>query len=200
MMRRLALVGASLLLLILAAPGGVPTPARARGRQQPQEVPRFGFGRAATPAEINAWDIAVRPDGQGLPPGQGTARQGAAVYAERCAACHGASGQEGPFDRLVGREPRAGFPFGTDPKYVKTIGNYWPYATTLYDYINRAMPLNAPGSLASDQIYSLVAYLLWRNELIADTTVIDRQTLPRVVMPAHDRFVVDDRKGGAETR
>jgi cytochrome c len=78
------------------------------------------------------------------------------VYAARCAACHGASGREGPFDQLVGREPRAGFPFGTDPKYVKTIGNYWPYATTLYDYINRAMPLNAPRSLAPDQVYSLV--------------------------------------------
>lgn len=187
-------------LLILVPPGGAPAPARAGAPQQPPGAARFGFGRAATPAEITAWDIAVRPDGRGLPPSQGTARQGAALYAERCAACHGASGREGPFDQLVGREPHAGFPFATDPRYVKTIGTYWPYATTLYDYINRAMPLNAPGSLAPDQIYSLVAYLLWRNELIADTTVIDRQTLPRVVMPAHDRFVVDDRKGGAETR
>jgi cytochrome c len=199
-MRRQALIGATLLLLILVPPGGAPAPARAGARPQSQGAARFGFGRAATPAEITAWDIAVRPDGRGLPPSQGTARQGAALYAERCAACHGASGREGPFDQLVGREPRAGFPFATDPRYVKTIGTYWPYATTLYDYINRAMPLNAPGSLAPDQIYSLVAYLLWRNELIADTTVIDRQTLPRVVMPAHDRFVVDDRKGGAETR
>jgi cytochrome c len=198
MMRRQALVGATLLLLIVAPPGGVPTPARGGARQHLQEAPQFGFGRAATPAEIKAWDIAVRPDGQGLPPGRGTARQGAVVYAARCAACHGASGREGPFDQLVGREPRAGFPFGTDPRYVKTIGNYWPYATTLYDYIYRAMPLNAPGSLAPDQVYSLVAYLLWRNELVADTAVIDRQTLPRAVMPARDRFVVDDRRGGAE--
>ena len=83
---------------------------------------------------------------------------------------------------------------------MKTIGNYWPYATTLYDYLHRAMPLDRPGSLAPDQLYSLVAYLLWRNELIADTAVIDRETLPHVLMPAHDRFVVDDRKGGAETR
>jgi cytochrome c len=199
-MRRQALVGASLLLLLFVPPPGVPAPARAGTQPPPQEPARFGFGRAATPAEISAWDIAVRPDGQGLPPGRGTARQGAVVYAARCAACHGASGREGPFDQLVGREPRAGFPFGTDPKYVKTIGNYWPYATTLYDYINRAMPLNAPGSLAPDQVYSLVAYVLWRNELVADTAVIDRKTLPRVVMPAHDRFVVDDRKGGTEIR
>ncbi len=146
------------------------------------------------------WDIAVRPDGKGLPPGRGTAQGGAALYAERCASCHGASGREGPFDRLVGREPRDGFPFGRDPRLVKTIGNYWPYATTLYDYIHRAMPLNAPGSLAPDQVYGLVAYLLWRNEIIADTAVIDAHTLPRGVMPAHNRFVVDDRRGGSEIR
>lgn len=199
-MRRQALVGATLLLLSVVPPGGVPTTVRGGAGQQAPEPAPFGFGRAATPAEINAWAIAVRPDGLGLPRGRGTARQGALVYAARCAACHGASGREGPFDQLVGREPRAGFPFGTDPRYVKTIGNYWPYATTLYDYINRAMPLDAPGSLAPDQVYSLVAYLLWRNELVADTAVIDRQTLPRVVMPARDRFVVDDRKGGPEIR
>ena len=199
-MRRQVLIGASLLLLVLVPPGGAPARPRGDARQQPRGAAQFGFGRAATPAEIKAWDIAVRPDGQGLPPGRGTARQGALVYAARCAACHGASGREGPFDQLVGREPRAGFPFGTDPRYVKTIGNYWPYATTLYDYINRAMPLDRPGSLAPDQVYGLVAYLLWSNELIADTAVIDRETLPHVLMPAHDRFAVDDRKGGAETR
>jgi len=100
----------------------------------------------------------------------------------------------------VGREPREGFPFGRDPTLVKTVGNYWPYATTLYDYINRAMPLNAPGSLAPEDVYSLVAYLLWRNEIIADTAVIDRRTLPRVVMPTKDRLVVDDRRGEPEVR
>jgi cytochrome c len=161
---------------------------------------RFGFGRPATAAEIAAWDIDVRPDGKGLPPGQGTARNGAPIYARRCAICHGASGREGPSERLVGREPREGFPFGRDPSLVKTVGNYWPYATTLYDYINRAMPLNAPGSLAPDEVYSLVAYLLWRNEIIADTAAIDARTLPGVVMPARDRFVMDDRRGGPEIR
>jgi S-disulfanyl-L-cysteine oxidoreductase SoxD len=161
---------------------------------------RFGFGRPATAAEITAWDIAVRPDGKGLPPGRGTAREGAGVYAARCAACHGLTGREGPFDRLVGREPRQGFPFGRDASLARTIGNYWPYATTLYDYVHRAMPLDRPGSLAPDQIYSLVAYLLWRNEIIPDSAVIDARTLPRVVMPAHDRFVVDDRRGGPDLR
>jgi cytochrome c len=158
--------------------------------------PRFGFGRPATAAEISAWDIDVRPDGVGLPPGSGTARAGAAVYARKCAACHGRSGTEGPFDRLVGREPRQGFPFGRDPALVKTIGNYWPYATTIYDYVYRTMPLNAPGSLQPDELYGLVGWLLWRNEIVADTTVIDRHSLPQVAMPARARFVTDDRRGG----
>jgi cytochrome c len=161
---------------------------------------RFGFGRQATSAEISAWYIDVRPDGAGLPPGCGTVSQGAAVYARTCAACHGRTGREGPADRLVGREPREGFPFGRDPRLVKTVGNYWPYATTLYDYVNRAMPLNAPGSLKPEEVYSLVAFLLWRNEIVADTVVMNAQTLPRVVMPAHDRFVVDNRQGGLEIR
>lgn len=161
---------------------------------------RLGLGRAATPQEIQAWDIDVRPDGTGLPPGRGTASQGAVIYGRKCAACHGRTGVEGPFDRLVGREPRQGFPFGRDPRLVRTVGNYWPYATTLYDYVNRAMPLTAPGSLKADEVYGLVAFLLWRNEIIADTAVMDAQTLPRVVMPARDRFVVDDRRGGPDIR
>jgi len=160
----------------------------------------FGFGRPATDAEIAAWNISVRPDGKGLPSGSGTAREGAVVYASRCSACHGATGREGPADRLVDPEPHVGFPFGRDPTLVRTIGNYWPYATTLYDYINRAMPANAPGSLAPDQVYSLTAYLLWRNELIADTTRIDARSLPRVAMPARKHFVMDDRRGGREVR
>ena len=151
---------------------------------------RFGLGRAATAAEIKAWDIDVMPDGDGLPPGSGTPAGGVKIYARKCAACHGPSGTEGPFDRLVGR----------DQGPARTIGNYWPYATTLYDYVHRAMPLGAPGSLAPDEVYSLVAYLLWRNEIIPETAVIDTRTLPRVVMPARDRFVADDRRGGPEIR
>ena len=159
---------------------------------------RFGFGRAATTADVSAWDIDVTPDGTGLPPGKGTVPQGAAIYARKCAACHGPTGTEGPSDRLVGREPREGFPFGRDPRFVRTVGNYWPYATTLYDYVNRAMPFDKPGSLTPDEVYGLVAFLLWRNEIVADTTVMNAHTLPQVVMPAHDRFVPDNRRGGPE--
>ncbi|HEV2751548.1 MAG TPA: c-type cytochrome [Gemmatimonadales bacterium] len=161
---------------------------------------RFGFGRPARADEIAAWNISVRPDGKGLPPGSGTARDGAAIYASRCASCHGATGREGPADPMVGREPRVGFPFGRDPTLVRTIGNYWPYATTLYDYIDRAMPLSSPGSLAPNEVYSLVAYLLWRNEVITDTALVDARTLPRVAMPARSRFVIDNRRGGREVR
>jgi hypothetical protein len=193
-MRGYRVTASAVVLLALAWWGADPSP-RAAGPPA-----RFGFGRPATADEIKAWDIAVRPDGKGLPPGRGTARDGVSLYASHCAACHGPTGREGPFDRLVGREPRQGFPFGRDRTLTRTIGNYWPYATTLYDYLNRAMPLDRPGSLAPDQVYSLVAYLLWRNELIADSAVMDARTLPRVVMPARDRFVPDDRRGGPELR
>ena len=171
-----------------------------RGAVHTGSPARYGFGRAATTEDVSAWDIDVMPDGTGLPPGRGTVPQGSAIYAHKCAACHGPTGTEGPSERLVGREPRPGFPFGRDPRFVKTVGNYWPYATTLYDYVNRAMPLNAPGSLTPDEVYSLVAFLLWRNEIVADTAVMNAQTLPQVVMPAHDRFVLDNRRGGPEIR
>ncbi|MBI2073100.1 MAG: c-type cytochrome [Gemmatimonadetes bacterium] len=171
-----------------------------RGTERAPEV--FGFGRAATAEEIRAWDTDVMPDGTGLPPGSGTVAEGAAVYAAKCVVCHGSTGQEGPFDRLVGREPREGFPFGRDPRLLsqRTIGSYWPYATTLYDYINRAMPFTAPGSLRPDEIYALVAYLLYLNEIVPESAVMDGQTLPAVAMPARDRFVRDTRRGGAELR
>jgi hypothetical protein len=99
----------------------------------------------------------------------------------------------------VGREPRD-FSFGRDVTLIQTIGNYWPYATTVYDYINRAMPQDAPGSLTPGEVYALTAFLLWKNEIVAETTLIDARSLPRVVMPAHDRFVPDNRKGGKEIR
>lgn len=162
----------------------------------------FGFGRPATLAEIAAWDIDVMPDGTGLPEGEGTVDQGARLYANACAACHGATGVEGPNDKLVGREPREGFPFGRDPSFasMRTIGNYWPYATTLYDYVYRAMPFDRPGSLEPDDVYALVAFLLHKNEIIAEDAVMNAATLPAVVMPARDRFVRDNRRGGAEIR
>lgn len=168
----------------------------------PKLPTRFGtIGRTATAAEIRDWNIDVNGSGVGLPPGQGTYARGAALFAERCAACHGARG-EGipPFPKLIGREPREGFPFGRDARYAKTIGNYWPYATTVYDYIDRAMPFPAPGSLKPDEIYSLVEFLLAENEIVDRGTVMDARTLRNVRMPAHDRFVVDNRTGGAGFR
>lgn len=166
---------------------------------QEGETP-FGFGRAPTPDEIEALDIDVMPDGTGLPEGSGTARDGEAVYFQKCAACHGVTGTEGPNDRLVGREPSEGFPFGRDRGHRKTIGNYWPYATTIYDYTYRAMPFDAPGSLTPEEVYSLVAYLLYKNEIIGQDEPMNAETLPEVVMPAHDRFVPDNRTGGPELR
>ena len=154
---------------------------------------RFGIGRAATPAEIAALDIDIMPDGTGLPAGRGTSAEGAPIYASKCAACHGKTGKEGPNDILVGRDPRVGFPFSQDPKLPHTIGNYWPYATTVFDYVRRAMPPTAPGSLTDGEVYSLTAFLLHANELIGADAVMDRTTLPAVKMPAREHFVPDAR-------
>jgi mono/diheme cytochrome c family protein len=175
-----------------AGSGGPRTTAAAKA--QPSKQPAtFGIGRAATPAEIAAIDIDVGPDGVGLPPGRGTAADGAPLYAARCAACHGKTGKEGPNDVLVGRLPGDAFTFARDPKAPKTIGSYWPYATTVFDYIRRAMPPDKPGSLRDDEVYGLTAYLLSLNELIPADAVIDAASLPKVKMPAHDHFVPDTR-------
>jgi cytochrome c len=170
--------------------------------------PRFGFGTPAPRELIAALDIDVRPDGTGLPPGSGTAREGGDVYARRCAACHGANGEGGSAEALVGAEPQASAPFG--PEYERwrgsrtdvpfTIGNYWPYATTIFDYVRRAMPANAPGTLTPNETYSLVAWLLAKNAIIQDSAVMNVETLPRVVMPAHARFVPDARRGGSSVK
>jgi cytochrome c len=167
-----------------------PTP----GSLAPKPPSRFGVGRAATAAEIAAWDDDVMPDGTGLPAGSGTSSAGAVVFASRCVGCHGKSGKEGPSDVLVGATPRQGFPFSQNPNLPHTIGNYWPYATTVFDYIRRAMPPDAPGSLSDTDVYNLTAFLLHANELIPADAVIDATTLPRVVMPAKAHFVTDPRK------
>lgn len=156
----------------------------------------FGFGRKATRKEIAAKAIAVKPDGTGLPAGSGTVHEGAVLYAAQCASCHGVTGVEGPFNVLVAPDTATALPFDQAPQRVKAIGNYWPYATTLFDYIRRAMPFNAPGSLSDKEVYSLTAYLLYANRLIAANAVIDARTLPAVVMPARKYYVPDSRKGG----
>jgi S-disulfanyl-L-cysteine oxidoreductase SoxD len=142
----------------------------------------FGIGRVPSEAEIKARDIAVGPDGEGLPPGRGTVSAGEQVYQAKCMACHGPTGTEGPMDKLVGE---------TLP--VKTIGSFWPYATTVFDYIRRAQPFNQPGSLTDDEVYAVTAWLLFRNQIIAADQVIDRETLPHVWMPNRSGFVPDPR-------
>jgi S-disulfanyl-L-cysteine oxidoreductase SoxD len=155
----------------------------------------FGYGRTATPAEIATLNWSVLPDGTGLPPGEGTVESGASLYRAQCASCHGVEGEGTPAgNRLVGWEPIDG------TGWNRTIGNYWPYATTLFDYIRRTMPFEAPGSLTDEEVYALTAYLLHRNEIIPADGVMNRGTLPRVEMPARDRFVPDDRDAGVEER
>ena len=160
----------------------------------------FAIGRDATPAEIAELNIDFGPDGAGAPPGSGSVAEGKEVYDAKCAICHGPTGQEGPNDRLVGREPRDGFPFGETRGFRRTVGNYWPYATTLFDYVNRAMPFASPGSLTANEVYAVSAYILFLNEIIPENAVMNAETLPEVVMPARDRFVVDNRVGGPEVR
>ena len=197
----------SLLLAALASAGGGPElAAQAAGQDAgggaAESMPEsFGFGRAATPEEIAAWDIDVMPDGTGLPDGEGTAASGAPIYARQCAVCHGQAGEGGVADRLVGYEPESTPPFGPryeawrgdGPDVPYSVGNYWPYATTLYDYIHRAMPTNAPGTLEPDQVYGLVAWILAENGIIAADAVMNATTLPAVEMPARDIFVPQER-------
>ncbi len=148
--------------------------------------PPYGFGQPATPGEIAGANIDILPDGTGLPPGQGSVGQGAALYASTCAACHGERGEK-PLDatmRLVG-----GAGTLATPKAVQTVGSYWPYATTLFDYIRRAMPFPAPRSLSPDQVYAVTAYVLRLNGVVPDGTVLDAASLPRVRMPNRDGFI-----------
>jgi S-disulfanyl-L-cysteine oxidoreductase SoxD len=144
-----------------------------------------GLGRPATPGEIASVDISIPPDGSGLPAGSGTAAAGAAIYVAKCQACHGDKGAGQPNDRLVGGQGSLG-----TAAPVKTIGSFWPYATTVFDYVRRAMPYQAPQSLTNDEVYALTAYLLQLNGAIAEGDVMNAQTLPRVKMPNRDNFIL----------
>ena len=148
-----------------------------------QEGPQLGV--EAAPAEVAAWDISIGPDGAGLPPGSGTALDGAPVYAIQCLACHGAEGSGQLNDALVGGHGTLG---GPAPR--RTIGSYWPYATTVFDYIRRSMPYLQPQSLTNDEVYALTAYLLFLNGIIEEDDVIDARTLAAVVMPNRDNFIL----------
>ena len=163
-----------LALLMLAAASAVAEP--------------LGIGSAPDPALLRAWDIDVAPDGAGLPPGRGSVTDGRRIYTERCAVCHGAQGEGGPMDRLAG-----GHGSLASDKPVRTVGSFWPYATTLFDYIRRAMPFNAPQTLGADDLYAVTAYILYLNDIVADGATLDARSLPQVRMPNRNGFVADPR-------
>jgi len=181
--RRLAL---SCALLLSVGMGGVSS-VQAQGT--PGGAP-YGFGTVASPAAIAAWDIDIDAKGNGLPRGQGSVAEGARLYAEKCAACHGDRGQGKPADALVG----GNVPLSdqkTTP--LKTVGNFWPYATTLFDFIRRAMPYNAPQSLKPDEVYALTAWILNANGVLPADAVLDAPRLSALKMPNQAGFVSDAR-------
>ena len=164
---------------------------------------RYALGRAAAPGEIEKWHTDVGPDGAELPAGSGTVETGSAIFKAKCSSCHGPEGQGIPpvYPAIVGRDPKGeNFPFSTDWRITRTIGNYWPYATTVFDYVRRAMPHTQPGSLTDDEVYALTAYLLAANQVIPVNSTLDAATLRAVKMPYAGRFVRDDRRGGREVR
>jgi len=150
----------------------------------------IGLGRPASEAEIRKFDLTILPDGTGLPAGKGTAKRGESIFKEKCAECHNdrGEGRQGQYPALVGGQ-------GTlnTPKPIKTVGSYWPYATTVWDYINRAMPFDHPRSLPADDVYSVTAFVLFLNGIVAETAELNEKTLPKVVMPNRNGFVPDRR-------
>jgi S-disulfanyl-L-cysteine oxidoreductase SoxD len=142
------------------------------------------FGQPIAP-DFAAWDISIAPDGVGLPAGSGTPTQGAAIYAQKCVTCHGERGAGGPGGALVGGGPLS----GGDRDPAKLIGNYWPYATTIFDFTRRAMPWAQPKSLTNDEVYALTAYVLALNKIIGENDAMNAETLPRVRMPNRDGFI-----------
>lgn len=142
-----------------------------------------GLGVPADAAEVARNNLDVFPDGRGLPPGGGSVSSGEGIYRAHCTACHGARGEGGSGGHLVGRDPLTG------PDPVPAIGNYWPYATTLFDFIRRAMPMDAPGSLSDDEVYAVSAYLLYLNGIVGAGDTLDARTLPQVRMPNRDGFI-----------
>jgi len=146
-------------------------------------APKYGFGKPATAGEIAGWDIDVRPDGTGLPPGRGSALQGQAIYDEKCASCHGTFGESNAYLLIAGGVGT----LGTDQP-VRSTGSKLAHATTLWDYINRAMPFNAPQTLTADEVYALTAYVLHLNDLLPLDAVLDRESLPQLKLPNRDGF------------
>jgi len=165
-----AIFTASLLLAIMTGASLAETP---------------NLGQPIDEAAIAAWDISILPDGTGLPKGSGTPAQGAKIYAEKCIACHGDNGKGGTAAALVSDRELAGINAAQ-----KTIKNFWPYSTTIFDFIRRAMPFQMPRSLTDDEVYALTAYILAENKLIGETDMMNAQTLPKVRMPNRDNFII----------
>src|SRR6202165_4838727 len=148
------------------------------------DAPRFG--QPISPADLAPWDVSIAPDGVGLPAGSGTPAQGAEVYAKyACALCHGEKGAGGPSGALVGGGPLN----STDRDPAKLIGNYWPYAPTIFDFTRRAMPWQQPKTLTNDEVYAVTAYILALNKIIGESDVMNAETLPKVKMPNRDGFI-----------
>jgi mono/diheme cytochrome c family protein len=152
------------------------------------QSPKYGVGRPPTPEQIRDLGVAIAPDGTGLPEGSGTVAAGREVFAARCSKCHGEKAEGGVGPVLVGGQ-------GTlaTAKPLKTVGSYWPYATTVWDYINRAMPFDQPGLLKPPEVYAVVAYILNLNGIIANDQLMDAKSLPKVKMPNRNGFVADPR-------
>ena len=148
----------------------------------------FGVGRPATEAEIESLDVTIGPEGRALPDGSGSVKEGAQVYEVRCKECHGERGAGGDHAALVGNPEQL-----KQVPPIKTVGSYWPYATTLFDYTRRAMPFEEPGTLTADQVYAVTAYVLHINGIVDENATLDRESLPKVEMPNRGGFVQDPR-------
>ncbi|MBT8092634.1 MAG: cytochrome c, partial [Gammaproteobacteria bacterium] len=160
-----------------------------RRAPDPAHAGFYGFGETATKEMIAGWDIDVRPDGRGLPPGSGSVADGEVLYDAQCAACHGTFGEG------AGRWPVLAGGVGSlsNARPEKTVGSFWPYASTLWDYVHRTMPYFEPQSLSDGDVYAIVAYVLYLNDLVADDFVLTRENLPEIEMPNRDGFSIDPR-------
>ena len=188
--------GTSAMAVTIASGDDPPASGRAGATQ-----PVYGFGTPATESQIAAWDIDIGPDGAGLPPGQGSVAEGLDVWVRhRCILCHGPTGREGPNDIITGRIPGDEFPFANDRSLRSTVGNYWPYATTLFDYTRRAMPFDLPGTMTDEEVYAVLGAMLYFNDLLPADAVVDSAMVVDTRMPARDRFVSDNRTGGPTIR
>lgn len=163
------------------------------------QSPTYGVGKTPSAEEIRAWDIAIGPTGKELPPGRGTAKEGAQIFAQKCAACHGATGSEGPAPMLIKRQNPAANPgpcLNPCIRDANVMAVHSPYATTIWDYINRGMPFKQEGTLKPDEVYALTAFILYKNGVIQEDEVLDAQSLPQVKMPNRDGYAIPEWRPG----